>query len=119
MDGVGKSLNLAKIRSPPARLVLATMLDLEASGASRRLFYAVKKKRHRSLKTQQRTFKRRVLELGPASVGPGESYLNLVGLTTRLTFELKLIVEGLPASAGAKSFTESLILAQDERWRRA
>jgi hypothetical protein len=36
-----------------------------------------------------------------------------------VTFELKLKVKGLPALAGNTSFTESLILAQDERWRRA
>jgi hypothetical protein len=30
-----------------------------------------------------------------------------------------LEVKGLPVSAGNKTFTESLILAQDERWRRA
>jgi hypothetical protein len=37
----------------------------------------------------------------------------------RATFELKLNVLDWPASAGRKAFTESLILAQDERWRRA
>ena len=35
------------------------------------------------------------------------------------TFERKLEVKGSPATAGTHTFTESLILAQDERWRRA
>ena len=37
-----------------------------------------------------------------------------------VTFELKLKVKGPPVLvAGNHTFTESLILAQDERWRRA
>jgi hypothetical protein len=36
-----------------------------------------------------------------------------------VTFEHELKVKGLPASVGKHFFTESLILAQDERWRRA
>jgi hypothetical protein len=44
---------------------------------------------------------------------------NLVG-PSGLTFELKLKVKRLPGfGQGNHFFTESLILAQDERWRRA
>ena len=43
---------------------------------------------------------------------------NLV-VSSDTTFEHQLKVIELPATAGDKFFTESLILAQDERWRRA
>jgi hypothetical protein len=36
-----------------------------------------------------------------------------------MTFEHKLIAEGLAGLPVKTPFTESLILAQDERWRRA
>src|SRR5213079_1192515 len=38
---------------------------------------------------------------------------------SRADFEHKLKVKRLPASSRQSFFTESLILAQDERWRRA
>jgi hypothetical protein len=44
---------------------------------------------------------------------------NLSGPFRRTDFELKLKVKRLPGFDRATIFTESLILAQDERWRRA
>ena len=70
--------------------------------------------RRRSLKTQQRSQTSR-----PRGGGYGcfrEEYL-VVPLGTTFEHELKVKIAGL--RAGNKSFTESLILAQDERWRRA
>ena len=81
-------------------------------------------KRHRSLKTQQRTFFE-CRDLVHLRVGQASTPRRPAVPTVRVTFEHKLNVKGLPAESffgprsGNPIFTESLILAQDERWRRA
>ena len=110
---------------------------LKASGASRRLFYVVSQQR--SLKTQQRV-KRRDLSpevpAGSAGVSPGARGNSVTpcrksrarlqcgsgGIRQGDDFELKLIQQislQRAYSPRKQIFTESLILAQDERWRRA
>ena len=73
--------------------------------------------RQRSLKTQQRETSR------PRVVTPRSRTLTCHTLVLRgWTFELKLIGEEMssrPLARRTTIFTESLILAQDERWRRA
>ena len=77
----------------------------EASGASRRLFFAVSQTRHRSLKTQQRTFfdtSRPRIRRPASACSRGGRGINLVG-PSEPTFEHcsleehKLEVKGLPA----------------------
>ena len=74
--------------------------------------------RQRSLKTQQRETSR------PRAVTPARGLITRHALdrSRAMTFELKLIAKlSTPASVRQLTtiFTESLILAQDERWRRA
>src|SRR5207245_5015247 len=78
---------------------------------SRGLFYAFATAR--SLKTQQRAFTSRPR----LSFGWGEAKTPRRVLRD-MTFERKLEVKVWPACRPT-FFTESLILAQDERWRRA
>jgi hypothetical protein len=62
----------------------------------------------------------RVSRPRPASAGRVHQHLVVLPLPAGWTaFEHELKVKGLPASVGKHFFTESLILAQDERWRRA
>jgi hypothetical protein len=83
--------------------------------------------RRRSLKTQQRTFfDVENLDLGQASACSGERVLTSSPrkrwpLSKRKTLEVKGLSTELFSTAkpATKTFTESLILAQDERWRRA
>jgi hypothetical protein len=87
----------------------------EASGASRRFFYAV------------RTATAPVFENSAASVyvEKGRSRKRTASVDPvpprhfGADFEHKLKVKRLSPSGGNHFFTESLILAQDERWRRA
>jgi hypothetical protein len=66
----------------------------------------------RSLKTQQRDTSR------TSSASPTRSHTEPVS-SLRGDFELKPTLKIAPAQPVRKVFTESLILAQDERWRRA
>ena len=73
--------------------------------------------RARSLKTQQRERSRTSL-----AFRRGRGHNPVTPSSEGETFELKLIPNPLATSLRAelrKVFTESLILAQDERWRRA
>jgi hypothetical protein len=72
------------------------------------------------LKTQQRTF----FECRELGVGFGlPEYINTSSFSRfhagERPLSKKLKVKVSPALAGDPFFTESLILAQDERWRRA
>ena len=92
----------------------------EASGVSRGLFYALPTAW--SLKTQQRAFTSRGW-FDPARTG-GRSSSSTKPVTTLFgewDFEhiLKVMTNDPSPSGGEPFFTESLILAQDERWRRA
>src|SRR3954447_7190231 len=104
----------------PGRLVSDTIrFKKEASGASRRLFYAVLAFGFgaRSLKTQQRSVQTSRPRPAQPLAAAGKRH-NLV-VPTGTTFEHELKVKRSPASCRQSLFTESLILAQDERWRRA
>ena len=91
----------------------------EASGASRGLFFCVAPPVVRSLKTQQRAFTSRPRPVGFGQPGE-ESTQPVSSPSRRMDFEHKLKVKRPSVSSGpAIIFTESLILAQDERWRRA
>jgi hypothetical protein len=70
----------------------------------------------RSLKTQQRDTSR----THPRPVTRArDAFLNEPVSSLRGDFELKPTLRIAPAKPVLKVFTESLILAQDERWRRA
>src|SRR4051794_19258948 len=105
-------------RSLQGRLVSDTIrFKKEASGASRRLFYAVSEFRSgaRSLKTQQRSVQMsRPRPAQPHAAAGTEAYPRRA-----YGHDLRAQAQGEKNAGISRQsfFTESLILAQDERWR--
>ena len=116
--GAGKSPYLDN-RSLQARLVFDTIRTLGGLWRESEAFFRRRPTRHRSLKTQQRTLYVET-SIAPASAcASGEAYNLVVRLRRRRPLSTELEVKDCRLRPANNFFTESLILAQDERWRRA